>query len=286
MPKNSYFIQSFMYVLLSIFFLVITETQVFNIIYKYSLFKEFTAFIIVNALILLFWILSIMSFYKFSQTFHKDMSARQADLLHLEESSKLILTLQSQRHDYRNQLQVIRMLAQYNKTDEIIRYIDEYVSMANVSAAVPSRIDNSAVSALLLVYETEAKDKEIAFNIDSDIDFSKFKYSPLKVTRILGNIIRNALEILQNLNLPTREIQVTMWETATHYVMAIWNNGTVISEADQEKIFRPGFSTKNSSGLGLSIVKELVEEISGRIEVSSSEESGTEFKILLPRKEE
>lgn len=283
MRKNNYFVQSFMYVLLSIFFLVITETQVFNVIYKYALSKEFTAFIIVNLLILVFWILSLVSFYKFSQSFHRDMAARQADLLHLEESNKLILTLQSQRHDYRNQLQVIRMLAQYNKTEEIIRYVDEYVSMANASASVPCRIDNSAVSALLLVYETEAKDKEITFNIDSDIDFSHFKYSPLKVTRILGNIIRNALEILGNLSLPLREIQVTMWETSNHYVMAVWNNGSVISEADQEKIFQPGFSTKNSSGLGLSIVKELVEELGGYIEVRSDSESGTEFRIFLPR---
>lgn len=50
----------------------------------------------------------------------------------------------------------------------------------------------------------------------------------------------------------------------------------------QESIFRPGYSSKNSTGLGLSIVKQLVEEMNGRIRLNSNLEAGTEFIIEIP----
>ena len=67
------------------------------------------------------------------------------------------------------------------------------------------------------------------------------------------------------------------------YMINIWNNGLPIPQDACDKIFSAGFSTKNSSGLGLVIVKELLDELHGKIDVVSSWESGTEFKITLPR---
>lgn len=262
--------------------MMIIELHVFDIIYRNGLNREFTIFLIVNILILIFWIMSLLSFYKFGQTLHQEIVNRQTDALQLEESLKLVRTLQSQRHDYRNQLQVIRVLAQFNKNAEIIKYIDEYISAADYSASLSSRIGNSAISAVFLVYEAEAKDKGISFTIDSDINFTHFTYSPTKITRILGNIIRNAIEILEPLNIAKREIQITLWQTPEKYNISIWNNGPAIPPQSFDQIFLPGYSTKNSSGLGLAIVKELMDELGGEVSVSSSVESGTEFKLSLP----
>jgi sensor histidine kinase regulating citrate/malate metabolism len=263
---------------------MIIELHVFDIIYRYSLYREFSVFAVINILILLFWIMSLISFYKFGKTLHQEIVNCQSDTLQMEESLKLVRTLQSQRHDYRNQLQVIRVLAQFNKNSEMIKYIDEYISAADYSASLSSRIGNSAISAVFLVYEAEAKDKGITFTIDSDIDFSHFYYSPTKITRILGNIIRNSIEILEQLNVVKREIQVTLWETTDQFHISIWNNGPEIPQQLRNQIFLPGFSTKQSSGLGLAIVKDLVHELNGEIFVSSAREVGTEFKLSFPSK--
>lgn|GEM_PF-742770 len=277
--KQLYFLKAFLCILICIFTMLLLEMSIFDLL-KRSIYFSFLACIFI---ILLLWVLSVWFFYKFAMVVNEERIARETDQFQLEESRKLVETLQSQRHDYRNQLQVIRVLAQFNKNNEIIKYIDDYISVADVSAAVSYRINNSAISALCLVYETEARDKGIKMTIDSDIDFTHFDYSPSKVTRIIGNVIRNAIECLEEINRPDREIQITMWEANDHYVISIWNNGNPIPEEHTERIFQPGFTTKNSSGLGLVIVKDLVQELGGTISLTSQADFGTEFKITFPR---
>lgn len=231
-----------------------------------------------SCFVISFWAMNFWLVQKFS---HK-LFSKQFDDSEQYDNSKLIQAIRSYSHDYHNQLQVIRTLAQLNKYHEIIKYIDDYVATNDKAKWV--QINNIAVTALFIVYETEARNKGIKLTIDSDIDFSKFEYSPTKINRILGNIIRNAIEILEQIKTEKREIQITLWETAENYMVNIWNNGLPIPQDCCDKIFTAGFSTKKSSGLGLSIVKELLDELHGEIAVASSWETGTEFKITLPRK--
>jgi signal transduction histidine kinase len=60
------------------------------------------------------------------------------------------------------------------------------------------------------------------------------------------------------------------------------DRGPGISPADRDKIFEPFFSTKNSTGLGLSICHSIVREHGGRLEVMSRPGGGTIFRITLP----
>jgi two-component system sensor histidine kinase AgrC len=206
-----------------------------------------------------------------------------SDRTQFEEGQKLIHVLKSQRHDFRNRLQVIKVLAQLNKTAEIVQYIQDCDIALDFTSAIASQIDNPIISAMLLIFSAQAKEKNISFNVDSDLDFSHFMLPPAKVTSILGNIIQNAIEALEKEEGPERAIQVTIWETSDCYYFLIWNNGPVILKNVWEKIFAPGFSTKNSTGLGLSIVRELVAELDGKITVTSTQEFGTEFKIAIPK---
>jgi sensor histidine kinase regulating citrate/malate metabolism len=213
----------------------------------------------------------------------QEQLSKKTDRTQFEESQKLIHVLKSQRHDFRNQLQVIKVLAQLNKTPEIVQYIQDCDIALNFTSAIASQIDNPVISAMLLIFSAQAKDKGIGFNVDSDLDFSKFTLPPAKITSILGNIIQNAIEALEKAEGPERSIQVTIWETADSYYFLIWNNGPVILKNVGEKIFAPGFSTKNSTGLGLSIVREIISELNGKITVTSTQEFGTEFKIAIPK---
>ena len=91
------------------------------------------------------------------------------------------------------------------------------------------------------------------------------------------------IETLEEPCTPERLIQITIWEAGDYYNFIIWNNGLAIPEEQQERVFAAGYSTKNSSGLGLSIVKELVEELRGQVSVYSNPTHGTEFKIVIPK---
>lgn len=282
MKKNIGLIQSLTYVLLSIFLLLVAEMQVFDTLQQNSSPGNLILFYAVNFLILVFWLLSLYTFYRFSLSLYEIKLSHQADLMQLEESEKLIQTLRSQRHDYCNQLQVIRILANFNKTKEIDQFIEDNISIDKIKAEAPEQIENAAISAMLMVYSTEAHEKGIDMIIDSDVDFKSFQYSPAKITRILGNVIRNAIEILEKTPCADRAIKITMYQSKQEYVFLIWNNGPEIPEHLYSQIFSPGFSMKNSSGLGLHIVKRFLCELGGDITVSSSPEDGTEFRVTLP----
>lgn len=283
MIKNRMFLVTLLLMLLGFFTIQLAACEVMGLIYRYNLRKEILFYALISIVVMLLWLLSLIAFYKFSLSVQKEKMNQQADLLQQEESLKLIQTLQLQRHDFKNQLQVIRVLAQFNRNEDIIKYVDEYISITDVSVSLQARIENAVIAAMFIVFLTEAQTRGIELLIDSDIDFSKFMYSPAKVTSLLGNLIRNAIEILEQSTHSKRTIQVTMWETVDNYTFLVWNNGPVIPEEIRGKIFTPGFSTKKSSGLGLCIVKKMVEELSGKISFESNLEYGTEFKVIIPR---
>jgi len=239
--------------------------------------------ILATTLVILLGFLYFYNYYKLAFALTQEKLSKKTDLAQFEESQQLIHVLKSQRHDFRNHLQVIKVLAQLNKSDEIVQYIQDCDIALDFTNSIATQIDNPIISAMLLIFSAHAKEKNISFNVDSDLDFSKFVLPPAKITSFLGNIIQNAIEALEHDNYSDRSIQVTIWETTEFYYFLIWNNGPVIFKNVREKIFTPGFSTKNSTGLGLSIVKDLVSELYGKITVTSSKELGTEFKIIIPK---
>jgi len=73
-------------------------------------------------------------------------------------------------------------------------------------------------------------------------------------------------------NVHGRSVQVTLAD-----------NGKGISAAQRPSIFEPFYTTRSDgTGLGLTIVKKIVEQHNGRIEVKSQEGNGTQFTIFLP----
>ncbi len=277
--------KGFFFIFLIIFSqLLLIEFQIPYIIENFSN-KSFDDYLFVVLINVIFGVFSIIFFYKHFISLQKEEKNKELQQIQYEESQRLIRTLRTQIHDFRNQLQVMRMMAQIGKKEEIINYIDESNLSMDSSSNIINHVNNSAIAALLLSYSIEAKNKRgINFEVEVDVDFGNFSLSSVKITRILGNIIRNAIEILEQKKEEERAIHLTMWENPEEYCFLIWNNGPFIPIDLQDEIFKAGFSTKQSTGLGLVIVKELVNELHGSIQLKSDAEIGTEFKIIIPKK--
>jgi signal transduction histidine kinase len=102
-----------------------------------------------------------------------------------------------------------------------------------------------------------------------------------RLTQVIINLVTNAIKYSPQ-NMP---IQVTAKENHTHAIAQVHNNGSVIPQEQQERIFEPFYrlpSNEEGSGLGLAISKEIVERHGGHIWVESSEEKGTTFFVELP----
>ena len=102
-----------------------------------------------------------------------------------------------------------------------------------------------------------------------------------QMVRIITNLIKNALEACELIKEP--KVQVIIEKKKKEVLISVIDNGEGISKELKNKIFEPKFTTKTSGmGLGLGMVKNLVDSHDGRISVRSKIDSGTTFSIAFP----
>jgi nitrogen fixation/metabolism regulation signal transduction histidine kinase len=104
----------------------------------------------------------------------------------------------------------------------------------------------------------------------------------VQLTRVVTNLVTNAIQSLQNQENP--KIDVRVLDNDNHLSLEVEDNGIGISEEDAPKIFEPKFTTKSSGmGLGLAMVKNIVEAYNGNISFQSKAGDGTIFTVTLPK---
>lgn len=126
--------------------------------------------------------------------------------------------------------------------------------------------------------EIEHKNIKIEKKIAGDIPLIR----DLGLERILANIIRNAVEAIEN-NDGKITIRAECQNNTLH--VKICDTGVGISAGDAEKIFEPFYTTKSINkgcGLGLTIISEIVKSYNGKIYVESEPGKQTTFFIDLP----
>ncbi|MFN4197176.1 MAG: PAS domain S-box protein, partial [Caldimicrobium sp.] len=117
------------------------------------------------------------------------------------------------------------------------------------------------------------------------VNFKKLEknlYVPIQQSHLLSlisNIVINAKEAMNNLG----ELTVNLYREGDFAVIEISDTGKGIPEELVDKIFEPGFSTKPyGTGLGLFVVKKILETYKGEIFCRSKLNEGTTFIIKLP----
>jgi len=101
--------------------------------------------------------------------------------------------------------------------------------------------------------------------------------------RVLINLFRNALQAVPLDKTAELSVRLRFNLLENRYTIEIKDNGCGISEEQQSKLFTPFFTTKaEGTGLGLAMVKRMIEAHKGRIELSSAEGEGALFRLILP----
>lgn len=120
---------------------------------------------------------------------------------------------------------------------------------------------------------------------DTDIEEKFMAFDEEKIERILLNLISNATKFTN----PGATIEVSVYDKTDHIIISVKDNGLGIPEDKLSQIFQRFKQVDNllsrsheGSGIGLSIVKSLVELHEGTIDVKSIYNEGTEFVISLP----
>lgn len=167
-----------------------------------------------------------------------------------------------------------------SEIENLVKLSDEYLRFAKISHAT---IENIDINALLLMigelYMLECKNKNINvdFKLSEKVNKVKGDYNQLK--QAIVNIFVNAIESLTNGGV----ITVSTYNMEQFVVIDISDNGEGIDESVIKHIFDPFYSTKEgSSGLGLSIAAQIIEQMGGNISCKNNEDRGVLFSIKLP----
>jgi len=127
------------------------------------------------------------------------------------------------------------------------------------------------------------QDQRIEFNLNCPETLT-ITTDPLRLKIILTNLIANAYKY-QDTRKEKPVIDVSCAKENQHFSMQVRDNGIGIRQEHKDKIFEMFFRGTDKSvgtGLGLYVVKEIVEKLNGTIQVSAEFEKGALFSVTLP----
>ncbi|MBM7552649.1 sensor histidine kinase [Thalassobacillus pellis] len=193
--------------------------------------------------------------------------------------------LRAQAHEFTSKLYVIMGLIQLGKYQEAITLIQEEAEIqGQVTEMFFKEIRDEKIQAILLGKFAKASEKKISFIIEEGSSLHRLPdhigLSPLLI--IIGNLINNAFDAVSNQ--PNKKVSFFITDLGNDIVFEIADEGSGLKNGMEEKIFQKGFSLKGKNrGYGLSNVMEEINYLNGSIEVSSNEQEGTIFTVILPK---
>ena len=100
--------------------------------------------------------------------------------------------------------------------------------------------------------------------------------------RVMTNLIKNSIQSIPYDRESNIKIKIT--ESSKKVKIIVSDNGLGVSKKNREKIFEPKFTTKSDGmGLGLGIVRSIINSHRGKISYKSKNNKGTDFTISLPK---
>ena len=176
-------------------------------------------------------------------------------------------------------------------TDRLYRLVKELLNISKIESG-QAKMERTLTDlrelvrkeALLFIPQAQEKNTEISDDIAPDLN--PVYCDPDKIREVLDNLISNAVKYTPVCG----KIRVFSRNHADGVEIGVEDNGIGIRPEDQQRIFEPFQRIENgtegdgeeSTGLGLTLVKKIVEAHGGRIGVRSEAGRGTSFTIILP----
>lgn len=162
----------------------------------------------------------------------------------------------------------------YLNQQELPGFVGEAVDLNQLAEEVCAGLSDSELSAGTIA---------IRKNFSRGLD--KLTTNPVLVRQVLVNLLKNAAEALSEggtITLATRDSYLA--DGGRHAELIVEDSGPGIAPQIRGQLFQPVVSTKGPGhgGVGLSIVKQMVDDLGGRISCSSQPEGGTSFCVQLP----
>lgn len=216
----------------------------------------------------------------FSKRVDRQLQAYQQELIetHYREVDNMYKQIRGWRHDYRNHIQTMKVLASSGDLEGIRSYLDRLDTDLNtVDLAV--KTGNAMADAILNSKISLAKSRDIPVQVDAHIPV-KLKMSELDLCCIIGNLFDNAIEASLALPPEERLIRVYMDMKGTQLYLSFTN---FTAGGKREKQGGRFLTTKGEGhGFGLVRIDAIVERLEGYLS-RNSEDGAFTTEILIPQ---
>ena len=204
-------------------------------------------------------------------------------------------------HEIKNPLTPMRLSVQSfqrkfdPKDPDIKKKVEEYsntlIQQIDIMSSIASAFSNFAkmpaqqnetldVAKIVRLALDIFNEPYIHFICDEDEIIAKWDRTQL--IRVVTNLVKNATQAM--IDQPSPRILVTVASEGNNVKISVADNGIGIADDFTEKIFEPKFTTKSSGmGLGLGMVKNIVETYNGSIDFTSQPGKGTVFTVIFPK---
>ncbi len=193
------------------------------------------------------------------------------------------LTVQSfQMRFNENDPEIKKKLDDYSKT--LIQQIDTMSSVANAFsnfASMPAQQNETLDVVKIVDLALDIFNEDfITFNNSEEEIIAKFDRTQL--IRVITNLVKNAIQAIPE-EQENKSVEVEVVKEENQVIINVKDNGIGISDENAARIFEPKFTTKNSGmGLGLAIIKNIIENYNGTITFTTEEGKGTTFTVSFP----
>ncbi|GIE10635.1 histidine kinase [Paractinoplanes ferrugineus] len=189
--------------------------------------------------------------------------------------------LRAQAHEAANRLHTVLTLVELGRGDEAVRLATAELAVAQqLTDRVMGAVSEPALAALLLGKSAQAAERGVQLVVDEASRLGESGLAGRDLLTVVGNLVDNALEAVAGTPLP-RQVTVLIVGTGGEVLVRVGDTGPGI--ADAAAAFRRGWTTKERGrGVGLSLVRQVIERYAGSHAVSAAPGGGTVVEVRLP----
>ncbi len=174
-----------------------------------------------------------------------------------------------------------------NETERVARMIRSLLQFARGAREMELQrcSINKAIEEVLALLGPQLRLSQIEVEKELSTRLPPMQAHPTHLLEIVLNLTLNAIHAMENGSKLTLRTNALSDDNTRYLQLTVIDSGHGIAQEDQERIFQPFYSTKapgKGTGLGLTVVSDLVQQYGGNIQVKSKLGCGTEFCIRFP----
>jgi two-component system sensor kinase FixL len=181
---------------------------------------------------------------------------------------------------------LVDIVADGRRAHDVIRNIRNTIKKGD---AIRERLQmNEVISKVVQLIQPEAAAHSCEVHTFLGEDVPPVQGDPVQIQQVLVNLIGNAFDAMNDTPFENRKVEVSAKRNGNEMiVVSVRDHGIGIREEFRSQLFDQFFTTKEEGlGMGLAIVRSIVEAHAGRIEADNAEGGGARFSFTLPTSKE